>query len=306
MKRLHSLFLRNPWHRLPLFALLVLVPFAAGECYVRSLPNPAKSKHAYLSRHSGEVEVLVLGSSHTFYGICPELLGRHAFSAAQVSQTWRYDNWLLYHYPFPRLRAVVLPVSDFSFYENLEGGNEWYLANRYRLYMDCDIHPRGSVYDWEITAFPVFCEKLKSLWQPPKLTWSATGQGLNYTKAARPENWDNGLARARSNIYRDFSAAPEMEGYLRSIADYCRKKGVRLLLVTTPLSKSYRENQDVVQGMDTRRRLDRFLREYPETYYVNFRDDPAFGAEDFYDADHLNLDGAKKLSRSLRRYLSGI
>ena len=72
---------------LPLFALLLLLPLAMGEIYVRSLPNPAKYKHAYLSRHSREVEVLILGSSHTYYGLCPERLGENAFSAAQINSS---------------------------------------------------------------------------------------------------------------------------------------------------------------------------------------------------------------------------
>ena len=63
-----------PKWRIPLFLLLLLLPLGAAEVYVRSLPNPAKFKHAYLSRHAREVEVLVLDSSHTYYGLCPEPL----------------------------------------------------------------------------------------------------------------------------------------------------------------------------------------------------------------------------------------
>ena len=168
-----------PKWRIPLFLLLLLLPLGAAEVYVRSLPNPSKDKHAYLTRHSREVDLLVLGSSHTYYGLCPERLSPHAFSAAQVSQTLRYDDYLLRHYPFPRLRTVVLPISDFTLYEELENTGEWYLANRYRLYMDCDLHGPLSVYNWEVTAFRPFCEKLKSLWEKPKMTWSAQGRASN-------------------------------------------------------------------------------------------------------------------------------
>lgn len=110
-----SLSLPPRW-RIPLFALLLLLPLAMGEVYVRSLPNPSKHKHAYLLRHSRKVRVLILGSSHTYYGLCPERLGAHAFSAAQISQTLQYDDYLLHHYPFDSLRTVVLPISDFTLY----------------------------------------------------------------------------------------------------------------------------------------------------------------------------------------------
>lgn len=295
--------LRNPWFRSGLFFLLLLVPLAAGEVYVRSLPNPAKSKHAFLSARSRTVDVLVLGSSHTYYGICPELLGAHACSAAQVSQTLRYDDWVLHRYPFDNLRTVVQPISDFTLYEQLEDGDEWYLANRYRLYMDCDIHPRGSVYDWEVTAFPVFCEKLKTLWQPSRMRWSGRGQGLEYTVGNKAADWDNGEKRAAVNRYDDFSRAAENERHLRRMAEYCRRRGVRLLLVSTPLRPSYRAHQSVAQLADTQRRIRRLLRQYPEVVYVDFRADNRFEASDFYDADHLSLTGARKFTLLLRPYI---
>ena len=297
------LSLPSKWWRLPLFALLLLLPLAMGEAYVRSLPNPAKFKHAYLSRHAREVEVLVMGSSHTYYGLCPERLGPHAFSAAQTSQTLKYDDYLLHHYPFESLRTVVLPISDFTFYEELEEGAGWSWANRYRLYMDCDIHPRFSVYDWECTAFRPFCEKLKSLWQPPQMQWSATGQGLEYRIDRRSPDWDEGGTAALRNRYTDFSSAARQLAHLESIALYCRAHRARLWLISTPLRPSYRAAILPLQEADMQQRLRRFLHRHPEVRYADFRADADFTAADFYDSDHLNLDGARKLSDKLRRLL---
>lgn len=294
----------NPYLRASLFFLLLLIPVAAGEAYVRSLPNASKAKHAFLTAHSSEVDVLILGSSHTYYGICPEVLSPHAYSAAQVSQTLRYDDWLLHHYPFPSLKYVVLPISDFSLYENLEDGAEWYLANRYRLYMDCDIHSRLSVYDWEFTAFPVFLEKMKSLWQPPKMHWSNYGQGLEYTLEKRSTDWDNGAERAAHNRYTDFSAAAENMAHLQSIAQFCKQHHARLLLITTPLRPSYRRAQSPRQLADTRNRLRHFLRHNPEAVYHDFSADSRFDENDFYDSDHLNTRGARKLSLLLRETIA--
>lgn len=300
--RLRRLF-HSPWRNVVFFALLLLVPAAAGEAYVRSLPNPAKYKHAYLQAHSREVKTLVLGSSHTYYGICPEALGEDAFSAAQVSQTLRYDDFLLHHYTFPNLRTVILPVSDFTLYEELEGSAEWYLANRYRLYMNCDVHGFLSVYAWEITAFRSFAEKLKSLFRPPRMRWSATGQGLEYAFPGLPKNkeWlESGKERARHNHYADLSAGRRGEAYLQHIGDFCRTHGVKLVLVSTPVHASYRAHRSRRQWADTQRRVRRFLSRYREAVYLDFSADPRFGIDDFYDTDHLNSAGARKLSALLR------
>lgn len=288
------------------FALTLLVPLAAGEAYLRHLPNPSKDKHAYLIAHAPEVDVLILGSSHTYYGVAPELLSPHAYSAAQVSQTLRYDDWVLHHYDFRHLTDVVVPISYFTFYEELEGGGEWYLANRYRLYMDCDLHPRLSVYDWEVTAFSVYITKLKSLWQPRRMWWSREGQGLEYTTQNKQPDWDNGAVRAARNHYTDFSGAPANESRLRHIADYCRRHHVRLWLITTPLRPSFRQACDGRQLADTRHRLQVFMRRYPEVHYIDYGADPRFSAQDFYDADHLSLTGSHRLTKYLREDMAKI
>lgn len=286
----------RPLFRILLFAAILLLPLSAGESYIRSVPNPSKAKHAHMKAHSKEIDVLILGSSHTYYGIAPERISKRAYSLAQVSQTLRYDDFLLHHYPMPNLRMVVLPISDFSLYEELEDGKEWYLANRYRLYMDCNIHPHLSVYDWEITSFPTYCEKLKQLWQPPHMHWSAYGQGLEYTLAHRPTNWDNGEERAANNTYTDLSRATNGISHLESIARFCESNHVRLILLSTPLRPSYRQHQNADQLADTHSRIQQFLQRHPQTTYLDFRASPQFSANDFYDSDHLNTQGAQKLS----------
>lgn len=283
------------------FFLLLALPLCAGEIYVRSLPNPAKAKHEFLSQHSREVETLVLGSSHTYYGVSPEIIGKNAYNAAQVSQTYRYDHWVLTHYPFDRLKNVILPLSDFSFYESLEESGQWPYASRYRLYMNCDIHARLSVYDWEITAFRNYLEKLRSLWRPPRMKWSESGQGLEYTLKERPRQWENGTQRAARNRYESFdSNSRHGEPYLYLIANWCETLGVRLLIVSTPLRPDYRAAQSLEQLKDMECRLAKVLRRYPETIvYRDYTQDERFKEEDFYDSDHLSLQGAHRFTTLL-------
>lgn len=285
--------------RVALFLLVLLVPLLSGEAYIRIQPNPARAKHEYLKAHSREVEVLVLGSSHTYYGVSPELLGAAAYSAAQVSQTYRYDAYMLTRYPFPRLRTVVLPLSDFSLYEELEESSEWFFASRYRIYMDCPIHSPLSVYAWEFTAFPSYCQKLGRLWSDPRMSWSEWGQGLEYALANRPPDWDNGEARA---LQLRYEGAPLLaKPYLWQMAGWCRTHGVRMLLVTTPLRPSYLQNRSSAQVAEVRRCLKQLLRDFPETVaYYDFSADARFGEADFYDADHLSLEGSHKFTKLLR------
>ncbi len=286
------------------FSLMVLAVLAAGEWYVEGLPNPSKDKHRWMSEHSRQVETLVLGSSHTFYGIDPEVLGDGAFSLAQVSQTYRYDRWLLQYYPMPRLRTVLLPFSYFSLYEDFETGIGDDYASRYLLYMDCPIHSRFSRYGLELLDADTFKEKLKSLWKPSALTWTERGFASNYRLEARGEGWDNGEERAVSNTYADTTAVALNCGFLRDICAWSAARDVQVVLLSTPLTEAYRRHRDPAQLARNERLLSALLQAHPEVIYLNFEADPRFVADDFYDSDHLSTLGAEKLSRILRDTLA--
>lgn len=283
-----------------LFASIVLLLFAAGEWYVESIPNPARDKHRWMTAHHDRVTTLVLGDSHAFYGIRPDLLGDSAYSLALVSQTLRYDDYLLRHYAMPHLRRVVLTMSYFTLWEDFErmpdSGAE---IARYHIYMDCDLH-RSPQYYLECMHQQSFVERLKSLYTPPRLTWDSLGWGSNYTLDRRPSPWDNGEERAAGNTYSDATVVDFNDAVLRRIIDFCRQRGVQLTLVATPVSATFRQHESPRQVEVNRRVLSSILRDYPEVQYLDYEADPRFGTDDFYDADHLSDVGAERLSRMLR------
>lgn len=283
------------------FFLLVAATLAACEWYVRSLPNPARYKHEWMLGHSHGVRTLVLGSSHTFYGIDPALLGDGAFSLAQVSQTYRYDDFLLRHYPTDSLTTVILPFSYFSLYEDYEIMDcDPQYVTRYRLYMDCPYHARLSRFGFEFMEKNAFIERLKSLWQPPRLQWTELGAGANYRLELRPHDWDNGEARAQKNTYANHRAVGANTQFLRSIFTWCRNRQIRVLLISTPLSPTFRQHQAPAQVALNDRVLRQLLRQFPEVEYHDFEADTRFTESDFYDADHLSDRGAARLSLILR------
>lgn len=287
-----------------LFSMLVAAAFALGEWYVRSLPNPSRDKDAYMRAHGGDVRTLILGSSHTFYGLNPAWMGPGTFSLAQVSQTYRYDLFMLEHYRPEHLQAVILPFSYFSLYEDFESQPEKaYLATRYRLYMDCPYHSRLSRYGFELASFETFKEKLKSLWQPSRVSWNSLGWGSNYRLADRPSPWDNGAERAAVNTYADLRLAWTNLYFLTDIVEWCRSRNIRVILLTTPVSASFYAHEQAEQKKMNCFMLDFVLALYPGTEYYDFERDPRFVDADFYDADHLSDRGAFKLSRLLRDIL---
>lgn len=282
------------------FALPWLVLLALAEAYVERMPNIARDKHQWMLQHSTEVKTLILGHSHTLYGIRPDLLGEGAFSLAQQSQTYRYDSYLLQHYPMPQLQTLILPFNYSSLWEDFESQpGEEFQAMRYRIYMDCDIHPRLSWYGFEVMSMPLVREKLQSLYKPQKNQWDSLGWATDYTLADRPADWDNGKVRAIANTYSDTTLLSLNDTFLRDIFTFCRHRHIKVLLLNTPVSPTFRANESEHQRVLNHVVLTKLLHDFPEVIYLDWEADPRFTDSDFYDADHLNTHGATKLTQYL-------
>lgn len=296
------LFIKN----ILIFSITIIIIIVSSEVYVESLPNPAKDKHKWMTEHSEEVETIVLGSSHTYYGIRPDLLGKNAYSLALVSQCYRYDAYLLKHYNMPKLKNVIIPFSYFSLWEDIDLQDEMsFEATRYRIYMDCDIHSRIGEYGFEFTHIDSFKEKLKSIYTPSKMSWDKYGWGTNYTLESRNENWDNGELRAKNNTYPDNYEYVSLNiSFLKEIIEFCRSKNVNIIVITTPVTNSFLANESSLQKEVNTKELQSILKTYPSVRYVNYENDSSFISYDFYDADHLNTNGATKLTSKLSEILN--
>lgn len=288
------------------FALVVLMIIGTLEVCIERTPNPYRYKHEWMERHSKEVRTLILGSSHAYYGICPAEFGDDAFSLANTAQTLRYDLYLLSHYEMPNLRTVILPYSYFTLWEDCEAQGMDDCIIQYRRYMGCDIHSHLEGYDLECFYLPSFREKAKGLFLPRKKFWDQQGWGLEYTIDARNKDWDDGESRATGNTYIDSEEAwklvKENAERLDSIANICKEHNAHLILVHTPVSGTFTAFTDSTQNAVNERVLRTFLSEHPDVKYIDADDHEVFNDDDFYDADHLNQDGARKLSKYIIRH----
>ena len=285
------------------FTLALLAILTAMEVYVENMPNIARDKHQWMLQHSNEVKTLVLGNSHNLYGIRPDLLGDGAFSLAQQSQTYRYDYYLLQHYPMKELKTIILNFDYSLLWEDFESiPKEEFQAMRYRIYMDCDIHPRLSWYGFEVMYMPLVTEKLQSLFTPRRNHWDVLGWATEYTKEARPQDWDDGKNRAEANTCYDTNIVSLNEGILRDIFDYCQERHIKVILLNTPVSATFRQYEDPRQRNINTQVLTKLLHDYPSVQYLDWEADLRFTPDDFYDSDHLNHEGTQKLTQAILCY----
>ena len=287
------------------FSLPLLILMVAVEVWLENLPNDARNKHQWMIQHSRQVKTLVLGHSHNLFGIRTALLGDGAFNLAFDSQSYRYDNYLLRHYPMDSLLTLILDYDYFQAWEDLESQPHmaaW--ALRYRIYMDCGIHSRFSQYNFEV-LHPQWVKdrlfsKINTLYDEcDSLGWGTTARLEN-----RPTNWNNGQQRAEGNTYHNEALLRLNEGFLRQMFDFCRARNIRVILLNTPVTAEFLKHEDPRQVAKNEHLLHKLQLDYPEVEYLHLESDPRFVENDFYDSDHLNQYGATKLTMILKDYIN--
>lgn len=288
------------------FIIILIAAFGSTEWFVESRPNAAKYKHHWLTAHAEEVGTLVLGSSHTFYGIDAKAFDHgkkdKGFNLAMVSQTCRYDRYLLTHYDFSNLHTLILPYSYFTLYEDFESmPDERYMAIRYRAYMDCDLHWRLSEYGLEVMSSKSVKKRIELFCKKQECNWDSRGTGTSYTYKTRPNPWDDGIITASNNTYYpDTSLVALNKEFLSDIMQVCKDRHIDLYLITTPVSPTFKNHQDKQQDSINTSMLKALLEAHPEVHYHDFSTDRRFADRDFYDSHHLNTDGQKKLTGILK------
>lgn len=300
--------MRKFLRRVAIFSSVIIVILALGEVIVRSLPTSYSYKNDWISDHGSEISNLVLGSSHTYYGLRPDEFADSTFNLANISQTPEYDLALLEHYlpMMPNVRRVIVPISYFTYRDPmLEKGDEWMLAVRYKIHMDLPLHSDFSIYNLEIADFDAYKGKLKNLLLKGRANrCDSLGFGLGFDLSSRDPRWkEMGRQRAEKHTLSTPGRYAEVREIQDSLMSLARRHDLEVIFITTPASKPYVEALDSVQLNEMNKGIDELVRKYGVAYY-DFLADSRFSDSDFYDPDHLSDVGAAKFSKLLADTIS--
>lgn len=289
---------------------IVLLGFSS-DILLKSIPNDYAYKKRYLDKNAKNIEVLLLGNSHVYYGIDPTYIKKPAFNAAHISQSLNYDLEILkkYNKSLVNRKYIVIPVDYFSLYSTLETGAEKWRVKNYSIYYD--INPGHDLLnDSEIInmKLSVNLSRLKNhyLAKKSEITCSESGWGLTYASKDSKNLEETGrVASARHTITIDDSLIYRKNiEVINQIIEISRTKNVSVIFISCPAYKTYTSRLNQSQLRNTVNTIDEFVRKNTDTKYFNLLNDQSFVAEDFFDADHLNEIGAKKLSLKIDRLLN--
>lgn len=266
-----------------------------------------------MQKHAEDVKCIILGSSHTFYGIRPEFFKDKAFNLANVSQGLEEDLFLLKYWNdrYNNLKTVVYPISFYTWFSHgLEAGSESYRCRYYKIYMDCDLYPDFSLYNLELSDFRTAKGKLIKMLRPytdpgyddygwgntyklsgkDMYTWNDGTEAKDAVERHKAKNWEN--------IDCNYSQMSEL-------ADFCKTYGIQLVLITTPCWNTYYNHLNKGQLKKMYDLTYQFQKEYNLTYF-DYMKDSRFVADDFYDSNHLSDVGAVKFSNILDKDIQSL
>jgi hypothetical protein len=279
--------------------LPILLFFLVLEIAIRKIPNDYQLKKEYIEQNASEINTLILGSSHTFYGLNPDYFSKKTFNAAYVSQSLNLDYELLnsYESKLKNLKSVVIPISYFSLFETLETDVEKWRIKNYVIYYGLEnkyqFKDNFETLNNDIKLNVKKAVKYYFLNQS-FITSSNLGWGTNFNSKNKKEF--NGERTAKKHTVKNYNLYKENLNTLRKIITLCKKKKISVLFITTPTHQSYFKNLNKKQLEKTIKTIHNLVKKHPNCNYLNLLKSKEFTNEDFYDADHLNEIGAKKLS----------
>jgi len=284
-----------------LFILPLLAIIAVAEYLLRQIPNDYSLKVRTYQAQAEKIETLILGNSYAFYDLNPAWFTGNTYNGGHVAQTLDLDAAIFHKYEtrLTGLKYLIIPISDMSFFFRLENSAETWRLKNYSIYYHLRTTNRIADY-FEVLSLPFSINRNRLIAWYIKNDSSSTitdlGYGTNYNSRRGQDLTISGLETSKVHKVPDFKEYPTEVGALEQIIAACAKSNVRVILFIPPAYSTFTSKIDPLQLRTTMHTCDSLAAACRNVYYFNLLNDPAFTASDYFDADHLNEIGARKLS----------
>jgi hypothetical protein len=282
---------------------LSLIPFFILFCLIeislRNIPNDYNYKRNYLDENSNDIEILFLGSSHSYYGINPIFIEENSFNASHISQTINFDFEILNKYKdnWSSLKYLVIPIDYFTFFGRTETGGEAWRVKNYHIYYN--LFTSLNLLDYfELFSFDLNTniKRLSDYYYLNKTNITCSKLGFGNNINTKKDLIESGIIAAKRHTKKDFAYYNKNLDVINSIIEFSKEYQFKIIFYTTPAYKSYVSNLNEKQLNLTVETITKLTNNHDNCTYVNLLKDSSFNSNDFRDADHLSEKGAKKLS----------
>lgn len=298
-------FLRKTvWFIIPIF-----LGWLALESFYRFIPNNYTEKQKQILQ-SYDSEILILGNSHSFYGINPSFFTQKAYNFSNISQSLYFDELLLEKHitHFENLKYVILTIDYFTLSQEDDTSEDLWRKYYYQQYMDIEVPSIAKIdfksYSLATTRNLEMNIELLRKYRNEKKLIECNDLGWGSYEGINPEY--NNLATAIDIAKKNEDGLTDFKSNelrLQRMINLCNKNEVRLVLITMPVTSYYAENINQNKLKKVVASCNYFEEKNKNVIYLNLFQSPQFDNNDFYDTDHLNSKGATKCSRILNQFI---
>jgi len=299
LKNVNKILINIFYFFLPLIVILGYLEYQLRNHHFNS---SYAAKKFLLEQQLDSIETVVLGSSESFNGIDPSYFSTKTFNLANVSQTLFYDKLITLKYlpQMPNLKHVIINISYFSFFYQLEDIEEKWRTDYYNLYyqIKSQRNKNFTLNNYSYLSVYQLKHSIELAFNQFKDKDAVTILRNGYQPKYKSEliNDSSGLARVSIHHHEIFEQrrieiVKELEDFVMQL----KKKNIKIIFITTPVYNTYSKfcNPKIIKQNSAF--INQLCSKY-QTKYFNYFTDSSFIKADFFDNNHLNYLGAKKLS----------
>jgi hypothetical protein len=298
----------------------VIILVMLFEAEARNVQNGFSLKKSLLEKNIENIDVLILGSSHAYHGIDPEVISSKSFNLAYYIQDLYYDYMLFDKYKgkLKNLKCVILSISYFSLWFDLSESIEKWKKFFYKEYFG--INPKSNlsfseiidVKSYSFAFFYGFENVFLGTINPKLFTFGCkmNSYGWNIDTVNCMDSTELSFVKGKERL--DFTNSminnDNYNGNIKLISEltkYTNDNHIKLIFVTTPVSYVYKYYIDRNYYNAFQDGINEFV-DNKNIFYFNYFSDKRFTINEYYDCDHLNGKGAIKFSRILKDTLESL
>ena len=305
--------MRTLYLKIALFLAPLFLVWLALEFFYRQVPNNYSYKDQQLQKVAPDVQTLVMGDSHAFYGINPVYFKDPTFNLSNISQSLLTDELLLEKHiaNLPALKTVFINISYFTL-----SAKDNALESNWRKYFYH--HNMGitapSISFWNPQRYSMALiqrfDKSMDLVQKYHNNYTivnATPLGYGMQDASDIVKDKEAISIVIANKHEDNSLDfKHNTARLQRIIALCKKYEVAVVLLEMPVYPAYYNLLDTEKKEKIKSNLNNLSGVDDTVFYLDLSTNPLFEEPDLRDADHLTNSGAKKCSEYLNTYLKDI
>ena len=264
-----------------------------------------KKKHQGLSEKANEIDTLFIGDSHAEFGTLPFLISPNAYNYAMTANGLYeiYKTLQIATEMCPKLKKVVCFVSFYQCgYSEIRGsGAKWCQALDNLLGIEYD-YSLNKEHNFELTARALAPLTSKNTRREEKNRIESQNSGRIYCQGynfagidvSPIHEKDKERAAHHFKIYANYKSEIP---WLQKICDWAKEHQQALYLINSPERSDYKQViSELSNGTDVLAWIKDIAQQNNVPFY-NFNDD--FDDNDLADSDHLNFNGAVKMTRKI-------